>query len=405
MTNTPTTALSDALAAAAQRHGADPTTGELPPEPAPTTAVVPAEAPSAVAPTYAVAGAPPAVLGALPWAATYMRLARTIANTELVPRTLRGRPDAVMAAAMYGFELGLGPMQSLNVVQIIDGAAGLKPEGMRALIQQEGHTFILSATETEARVRCRRKEWPEGEMAEFVWTMADARRAGIARKGSGWEKYPRAMLSARVTSEAARANFADVLHGLSYTGEELEDMAYDDGRRPAGAPLADPAQPATPDAFPGDGAPAPSDRGVNGGSLGVPAEGAPPAGPPPRKARAATKKAPARPEPSPEPDGPPAEAPRDDVHREMVRALNELVNRHQGPQRTLLRAYLAQHGWGAPDRLDTEALQDAINVAAGWPTSAGGSGDPAPGEEADEDVAEAELLPAGEEDDGGEGLF
>jgi hypothetical protein len=50
--------------------------------------------------------------------------------------------------------------------------------------------------------------------------MDDAKRANLAGKGN-WKSYPRQMLAARATSEIARLLFADLLHGLSYTPEEV----------------------------------------------------------------------------------------------------------------------------------------------------------------------------------------
>ena len=148
-------------------------------------------------------------------------LAEVICNTELVPPPLRGRPDGVVAVVLAGHELGLGPMQSLQTIDLIQGRPSLSPEGMRALILSHGHTLVVEATEEAATVSCRRREWSDDQWAAFTFSMADAKRAGLTEK-ENWKKYPRAMLTARATSEAARAVFADVIAGLSYTPEEIE---------------------------------------------------------------------------------------------------------------------------------------------------------------------------------------
>ncbi len=67
-----------------------------------------------------------------------VRLADVISDTELVPNPLRGRPDAVVAVVLAGHELGLGPMQSLQTIDLIQGRPSLSPEGMRALVLSRG---------------------------------------------------------------------------------------------------------------------------------------------------------------------------------------------------------------------------------------------------------------------------
>jgi hypothetical protein len=154
-----------------------------------------------------------------------VRLAEAIYKTQMVPEPLRGKPDAVVAVVLAGHELGLGPMQSLQTIDLIQGRPALSPEGMRALILAEGHGFDVDAQDDHCTVICRRRDWPpERDWRQFTFTMADAERAGLAEKDN-WVKYPRAMLTARATGEAARAIFADVIAGLSYTSEEVADFS------------------------------------------------------------------------------------------------------------------------------------------------------------------------------------
>src|SRR5262245_22174395 len=55
-------------------------------------------------------------------------LARTVTGTEFVPAALRRNPAAITAAILYGDEIGLGPMQSLSKVHIIDGRPTIAAE-------------------------------------------------------------------------------------------------------------------------------------------------------------------------------------------------------------------------------------------------------------------------------------
>lgn len=151
------------------------------------------------------------------------KLAAHIAGTEFVPRGLRDNPPAVCAAMLYGREVGLAPMTSLSQVYVAEGRPGMHAEGMRALVLAAGHDIeTLENTGAVCTLRGRRagREWAE----PVSWNLAMARAAGLlpAKAGSGWVKYPRAMLLARATAELCRRDFPDVIHGLVAI-EELSD--------------------------------------------------------------------------------------------------------------------------------------------------------------------------------------
>lgn len=162
-------------------------------------------------------------------AAAYV--ANQIAGTEFVPAALRGKAPAVLAAVLTGRELGIGPMEALNKLHVIDGKVGVAPELMRALVLRAGHS-IRTTVYTDEQVTLVGTRADNGDQAEVSWSMADAKRAGLAGKGA-WSKYPRAMLLARATSELCRLLFPDVISGMSYTPEELGD---DPQEQPQDAP-------------------------------------------------------------------------------------------------------------------------------------------------------------------------
>lgn len=150
-------------------------------------------------------------------------LAERIARTEFVPKDLRNKADAIAACVLYGHELGIPPMQSLAKIHVVEGRPTMGAELMRAAVLRAGHDiWIDEATTTRVTVCGRRADWPEDRVAKVTWTMDDAKKAGLDGK-QNWRKYPRAMLTARASSEMCRLNFPDVLGGISYSSEELED--------------------------------------------------------------------------------------------------------------------------------------------------------------------------------------
>lgn len=150
-----------------------------------------------------------------------IELAQHVVNTEFVPKALRGNGAGIVAAILYGDELGLGPMQSLAKIAVVDGRPTLFAEAQRALILAAGHEiWVEEATTSKVTVSGRRSG--SDRTSSITWTLDDAKRAGIAGKPS-WRSYPRQMLTARATAELARVIFADVIGGLAAT-EEIDDV-------------------------------------------------------------------------------------------------------------------------------------------------------------------------------------
>jgi hypothetical protein len=147
-------------------------------------------------------------------------LAKQVANTEFVPKGLRGNPAAIAACILYGDELGIGPLQSLAKIAVIEGKPSLSAEAQRALILSAGHDmWVVESTNTKCTVAGRRSN--SEHVSQITWSLDDAKRAGLAGR-QNWRTYPRQMLMARATAELARLIFADAVGGLLAT-EELED--------------------------------------------------------------------------------------------------------------------------------------------------------------------------------------
>jgi len=151
-------------------------------------------------------------------------LAEDIAATEFVPAALRGNKHKVLAAVLTGRELGLGPMQSLASIDVIDGKASLNAKTMLALIRQKGHQVrTVEAGNQRYTLKARRSEDRDDPEAweTFTYTAEEARQAGLIGK-KNWERYRQDMLLARATTRMARMLFPDVIMGLE-TSEVMMD--------------------------------------------------------------------------------------------------------------------------------------------------------------------------------------
>jgi hypothetical protein len=149
------------------------------------------------------------------------KLASRVADTDFVPKALRGKPEAVLACILAGHEAGISPMQALSKIHVVDGRPAMSAELMRALVLRAGHEIWIEE-QSGSRVIVAGQRAGSERVSKVAWTLDDAKRANLAGK-QNWRSYPRAMLLARATAELCRALFPDVLAGISNTIEELQD--------------------------------------------------------------------------------------------------------------------------------------------------------------------------------------
>jgi hypothetical protein len=146
-------------------------------------------------------------------------LAKLISGTEIVPKPLRGRPDAIFAVMASAEERGISPLTGLQNIDLIDGRPAPSAMLQRSMIQRAGHVLVWRRADHEAAILYGRRK-DSGSDFEAVFTIDDAKAMKLTGKGN-WATMPRAMLMARVTSLLGRMLFADVLLGMAYTPEEL----------------------------------------------------------------------------------------------------------------------------------------------------------------------------------------
>jgi hypothetical protein len=145
--------------------------------------------------------------------------AETVAGTITCPVHLK-TPKEVLSVMLMGRELGLGPMQSLQYFVNIRGKITLEAKAMMAIIlgKVKDARIKIEMGDEECVVIASRNQI---EQSVFKYSLNDAKKAGLIKKGGNWEMYPRDMLRSRAVSQMARAMFPDVIGGM-YTAEETE---------------------------------------------------------------------------------------------------------------------------------------------------------------------------------------
>lgn len=156
-----------------------------------------------------------------------MPLAAELCKSSLIPANFK-TPQNALYAIMYGRELGLSPIYSLNNISVINGKTGLSADALLAIAMANPEYFgsEVDATDTYCTFTIKRKK-SNGviDSRTVTFTLQQAEKAGLlAKEGSNYKKYPMRMLKARAQAYACRDLFSDVIANI-YTPEELEEVA------------------------------------------------------------------------------------------------------------------------------------------------------------------------------------
>ena len=149
--------------------------------------------------------------------------AEVFSKSGIMPPHIKNHLQALVVIQM-GAELGYGPMQAINSIDLINGRLTLKAQTMRAKIFEKKPNCLFhykEASETICTIETARDK-SEPAMT-FSYSIDEARKAGLIKPGSAWAKSPTDMLIARCTSRVARAVFPDCLMGIPYTPEDVID--------------------------------------------------------------------------------------------------------------------------------------------------------------------------------------
>lgn len=132
------------------------------------------------------------------------------------------RPDQGTILGLQCIVEKLPPLELAKRYHFIQGKLSLRADAMLALYRERGGKVIwIENSDKAAKAR-----WVyDGNDIEISYTIEDAKAAGLipAKPGSGWAKFPGAMLVARLTSKAVRLLCPEAVTGV-YTPEEVSEF-------------------------------------------------------------------------------------------------------------------------------------------------------------------------------------
>lgn len=150
------------------------------------------------------------------------RMAQALAQSGLMPDSLRNKPNDVLVTVLYGREIGLAPMQALQTIHVIKGKPFISGQLWLSLVRRAGHRAEVSGDATKATCTITRGD--TGETHTEVFTLDQAKTAKLTGNAdSNWSKYPDRMLRWRSIANCARMICPEVALGF-----QAEEERYDE---------------------------------------------------------------------------------------------------------------------------------------------------------------------------------
>lgn len=151
-----------------------------------------------------------------------MAFADILAKSTIVPKEFLGNPGNILVAIQWGLELGLQPLQAMQNIAVINGRPALWGDAVIALVRGSPLCEYVYEEDDGHTATCRVKRRGENEQVR-IYTMDDAKTAGLVGKAGPWTQHPKRMRQMRARAFALRDVFPDVLRGMP-VAEELQDM-------------------------------------------------------------------------------------------------------------------------------------------------------------------------------------
>jgi hypothetical protein len=156
----------------------------------------------------------------------YMQLASQLSKSAMVPKAYQGKPQDLFVAMAMGYQIGLSVEQAVQAIAVINGKPCLWGDEMMALCMahKDFEDIIeepILANDAVIGYKCTVKRKGRTNTVN-VFTLDDAKKAGLLGKQGAWTLYTSRMLKNRARGFSLRDSFPDALKGIK-SREEIED--------------------------------------------------------------------------------------------------------------------------------------------------------------------------------------
>ena len=151
-----------------------------------------------------------------------LTVAQSVADSHLFPQA--GTPSAAASILLAARDLGISYLAALQGLQMIQGKLTISPALAWGIVTASGelddYTIDDLADGAGNAVGCR--VWMKrrnGKDYAVVWTVEDAKRAGLVKPGGAWVSYPANLCRWRAVGFVIDVLFPDLLLGLKRADE------------------------------------------------------------------------------------------------------------------------------------------------------------------------------------------
>jgi hypothetical protein len=164
------------------------------------------------------------------------RYACALAQADILPQDLRGKPSNVLMVLLYGQYLNIPPVIATQVISVVKGRPQIAGKMLLAKVREAGHKPRIVHGENKCTVTITRGDDGTDHTEEF--TLADAVAAKLcsikdgkpyARSKNGeplpWENHTKQLLMWRAVGHCVDIICPEVKMGFGVQGEDVADDA------------------------------------------------------------------------------------------------------------------------------------------------------------------------------------
>lgn len=174
--------------------------------------------------------------------AVQMKHAEILSQANMIPDKFKGNPANVLVAQELAQSMGESTWVTMSELYFVGNVPTFSAKYMRTRVRAAKHILRESFDPETVTATCTiiRHDDPDFEHT-IRWDKAKAEAHGLWGKGH-WKKNPELMLKNRAVSECVREACNEVMGGVDYTREEVENGNFNTGPVTATATRQDVAQ-------------------------------------------------------------------------------------------------------------------------------------------------------------------
>lgn len=171
-----------------------------------------------------------------------MKHAEILSQANMIPDKFKGNPANVLVAKELAQSMGESTWVTMSELYFVGNVPTFSAKYMRTRVRAAKHILRESFDPETMTATCTiiRHDDPDFEHT-IRWDKAKAEAHGLWGKGH-WKKNPELMLKNRAVSECVREACNEVMGGVDYTREEVENGDFNTGPVTATATRQDVAQ-------------------------------------------------------------------------------------------------------------------------------------------------------------------